>query len=342
MLQFNKIGWPLGLSLTAVVFLLYNTLQSGDFSAIVLNIHSVTWIVIAVGLFLMRHAVYAHRLQALSGKYFSYPKCLQLMVLWESGSALTPTSKGGPLLMLYVLSKERLNAGRAAATVTYAMVCDSGFFVWVLPLMLGIFGKKILQPGQATEFSTLATGTFWIVYGMMATVWSVLVTLLFIRPQWIEKGLIWAGQQRWLSRWQAKLMLWGREFNLAAQALRQCSPLLHLRVWACTVGVWTLKFLMINALMIAFDATIPLDGSTQAFVYARLLAMFVMLTFSPTPGGSGVIELMLPIFLGDLIASPTQAVVVTLVWRAIAWYGYLFAGALVAPIWWRSVQKNDG
>jgi glycosyltransferase 2 family protein len=336
--QFKKILLPLGCSLAAVGFLLFRTFKSGDFSSVVFDQRTIVWIGVAVGLFLLRHAMYAYRLHGLTGGYFSYLKCLQLMVLWESGSALTPTSKGGPLLMLWVFSKEHLNAGRSAATVCYAMVCDSGFFVGVLPLVLGIYGNDMLRPGNAGAYVTLASGTFWTVYIMMSAVWLALVTLLFIHPQWIGDLLQWAGHHRWLSRWQARLARWGHEFTMAAQTLRQCPPLLHLRIWGCTFAVWTLKFLMINALMVAFDPFIPVDGHTQAFVYARLLAMFVMLTFSPTPGGSGVIELMLPVFLSDLISYPAQAVVVTLVWRGIAWYGYLIAGSVVVPYWWNRVS----
>jgi hypothetical protein len=94
---------------------------------------------------------------------------MELIVLWEFSSALTPTAKGGPLVMLFVLTKEKLSAGRTAAAVFYTMICDTGFFVFLLPVMLLIYGPSMLFPGMKSfDDVGLASGAFFFTYTMMA------------------------------------------------------------------------------------------------------------------------------------------------------------------------------
>jgi len=76
----------------------------------------------------------------------------------------------------------------------------------------------------------------------------------------------------------------------------------------------------------------PIDGATQAFIYARLVAMFIIMAFSPTPGGAGLAEIALAGFISDYVPAGI-GLVIALLWRGMAYYGYLLAGALVVPGW---------
>jgi hypothetical protein len=89
---------------------------------------------------------------------------------------------------------------------------------------------------------------------------------------------------------------------------------------------------MINCLIIAVVPDTPVDGSTQAFIYARLVAMYIIMSFSPTPGGAGLAEIALAGFLSDYIPRGI-GMVVALLWRGMAYYGYLLLGAIIAPAW---------
>ncbi len=167
---------------------------------------------------------------------------------------------------------------------------------------------------------------------MMVFYWVFLVFFLFLRPQLASKALHWFATQRMLKRWAPKIDRLGREFVAAAAEIKEQKMRYHFGVIGSTIGVWTAKFIMINCLIIAIVPSTPVDGATQAFLYARLVSMFVIMTFSPTPGGAGLAELALASFISDYV--PTGiAMVVALLWRGMAYYGYLLLGAFIVPAW---------
>jgi uncharacterized protein (TIRG00374 family) len=135
--------------------------------------------------------------------------------------------------------------------------------------------------------------------------------------------------------------LLGEEFELAAREIHREGWCHHLKVIIGTLGAWTSKFFMINCLIIAVVPAIPVDGATQAFLYARLVAMFIIMAFSPTPGGAGLAEMALVGFTSDYMPAGI-ALVVALLWRGMAFYGYLLLGAIVAPGWVASHIKIPG
>ena len=255
------------------------------------------------------------------------------MVLWEFSAALPPTSKGGPFVMLFVLTKEKLAAGRTAAAVFYTMVLDSGFFILTLPVLLFLYGPPMLYPGMKSYSDVgLASGAFFVTYGLMFSYWLTLVFFLLIRPQYTRKVMGWLARRSILKKWSARLSLLGEEFELAAKEIRLQDWRYHLKVVTGTVGAWTSKFIMINCLIIALVPSTPIDGATQAFIYARLVAMFIIMAFSPTPGGAGLAEMALVGFTSDYVPAGI-GLVVALLWRGMAYYGYLLFGAILVPGW---------
>ena len=66
--------------------------------------------------------------------------------------------------------------------------------------------------------------------------------------------------------------------------------------------------------------------------------MYVITQFSPTPGGSGVMELLFSGFFSDYV---TQGVgsVGALLWRLITYYPYLLIGVIVIPTWLRRIMR---
>lgn len=324
---------PILLGIAAVGYLFYRQFDLEQFREIAWSGRAFAWIGLAFGILVLRHFFYTFRLHTITGKVFSWRKCLELIVLWEFSAALTPTSKGGPFVMLFVLTKEKLAAGRTAAAVFYTMVLDSGFFILTLPFLLLLYGPPMLYPGM-TSFSDvgLASGTFFVTYGLMFTYWSVIVFFLLIRPRLAKQVLGRIARLPFLKKWSAKLLLLGEEFTLAAEEIRRRDWRYHLNVIIGTVGAWTCKFVMINCLIIAVVPSTPVDGATQAFLYARLVAMFIIMAFSPTPGGAGLAEMALVGFTSDYVPAGI-GLVVALLWRGMAYYGYLLLGAIVVPGW---------
>lgn len=333
-MRLSRVLLPIGLGLAAVGYLFYKQFDVEKFREIAWTGRAFAWIGAAFLLLLARHCCYAYRLKVLTGgNFFTWKKCLELIVLWEFSSALTPTSKGGPFVMLFVLTQEKLSAGRTAAAVFYTMICDTGFFVLLLPTLLFIYGPPMLYPGMASfSDENLASSVLFVTYAMMVFYWLFLLFFVFVKPQYAKGALGWLAKRRWLKRFAPKLARLGEEFGLAAAEMRQQNWRYHLRVLLSAVGAWTSKFLMINCLIIAIVPSTPIDGGTQAFIYARLVAMFVIMAFSPTPGGAGLAEIALAGFISDYVPQGI-GLVVALLWRGMAFYGYLLAGALVVPGW---------
>ncbi len=324
---------PILLGLAAVGYLFYRQFDPEQFRAIRWTGTAFFWISIAFLLLVLRHFFVSFRLYTITRGYFSFKKCLELIVLWEFSGALTPTSKGGPFVMLFVLTQEKLPAGRTAAAVFYTMICDSGFFVLTLPFLLLWYGPRMLYPGMQSYHDVgLASGAFFVTYAVMTMYWLVLVFLLILRPQYASRSLFWLAKRPFLKRWAAKFERLGQEFERAAGEIRQQNWRYHLPVILSTIGSWTSKFIMINLLIIAIVPSIPLDGATQAFIYARLVAMFIIMAFSPTPGGAGLAEVALAGFISDFVPAGI-GLVVALLWRSMAYYGYLLLGAFVVPAW---------
>jgi glycosyltransferase 2 family protein len=335
-MRLSRVALPVILGFIAVVWLFYKQFDLDAFRAIAWTGSTFAWIGAAFALLLVRHLFYVLRIWAITGYRFGWRKCLELIVLWEFSAALTPTSKGGPFVMLFVLTKEGIPAGRTMAAVFYTMVCDAGFFVLSLPFLLLLYGPPMLYPGMTSYTDVgLASGTFFVTYGMMATYWVILTFFLFVKPQYAKIALHFLAQRPFMKRWADKLEHLGEDFNLAAAELRARPWREHLHVLVGTVGAWTSKFLMINCLIIAIMPSTPLDGYTQAFVYARLVAMFIIMSFSPTPGGAGLAEVALANFISDYVPKGI-GLVVALLWRGMAYYGYLLLGAIVVPNWIRT------
>lgn len=264
------------------------------------------------------------------------------MVLWEFSGTITPTSKGGPFVMLFVLTREKLEAGRTAATVFYVMLCDNSFFVITLPIMLAVYGPGLLNPGMVSYSDVgLASGTFFVTYAMMCCLWLSLMFILLLKPRYTQMFLNWLGKGRLVQKYAPNLSSIGAQFGQAAEEIRRQDVRYHAKAILGTIGAWTCKFLMINCLMIAIYPSVPFDGHTQVFIYGRLLAMFIIMAFSPTPGGAGLAEIALVHFISDYVP-PAQAFVVALLWRGMAYYGYLLAGAILVPAWiTRHISTKD-
>lgn len=336
----SRMILPIMLGLAGVAYLFYRQFDPEQFRLINWTAQAFAWIGLAFLLLLSRHFFYALRMRTITNGFFSWWKCVQLIVLWEFSAALTPTSKGGPFVMLFVLTQEKLAAGRTAAAVFYTMVCDAGFFVLTLPVLLFIYGPPMLYPGmESYQDVGLASGTFFVTYALMFSYWLVLVFFLFLKPGYAKGALNWLASRRLLKRFSPSLIRLGNEFTLAATEMRQQNWRYHFRVLLGTVGAWTSKFIMINCLIIAVVPSTPLDGSTQSFLYARLVAMFTIMAFSPTPGGAGLAEIALARFISDYVPQGI-GLVVALLWRGMAYYGYLLVGAIIVPGWIASKIKT--
>ena len=68
--------------------------------------------------------------------------------------------------------------------------------------------------------------------------------------------------------------------------------------------------------------------------------MFVIIAFSPTPGGAGFVEILFNGFLTDYMESATYSTMISTIWRILTYYSYLLVGVVIIPNWIRNVLNE--
>ena len=139
-----------------------------------------------------------------------------------------------------------------------------------------------------------------------------------------------------IKRFNEKAIALGDDIMIASKEMRLKDWTFHLKAFLSTFCAWTFRFTILSSLIIAFTP-ISIDFQTQFALFARLETMFVIIAFSPTPGGAGVIEALFSSFFTDYLEQGTQTLVISFIWRIITYYSYLIIGAFIIPNWIRKV-----
>jgi len=120
-----------------------------------------------------------------------------------------------------------------------------------------------------------------------------------------------------------------------SRQLRQRSMRWWLNVFFATVVSWFSRYLVVNALFWGFC-----PDASGWLVFGRQFVIWVLLMVSPTPGGSGISEVIFATYYGDLVGSAQMALVMALAWRLLSYYVYLVAGSLILPSYFRKKKKR--
>ncbi len=340
--RISRIIFPILLGLGVVGYLMWKQYDPEEFSQINWNTHTTFWILLSVSLLVIRHLAYALRLRILSDGQFSWLKCIELIFIWEFSSAVSPTSIGGSAVALFVLSQEKLSTAKTATIVVYSAVMDTIFFIGTLPILLLIFGTEMIRPRIEGIVSFDAWGyTFIGAYIFMAIYGFIFFYGLFINPKTIKKMLMWITSSRWLKKWQKGAEELGQDMITASRELQHKKWSFHLSVFFSTATAWSCRFLLLNCLIIALSTDeLSLTFFSQLGLYARLETMFVIMAFSPTPGGAGFAELVFFGFTSDYVSQKGIALFIAGIWRLLTYYAYLLIGAIIIPNWIRKVLNN--
>ncbi len=337
-IRMSKIILPVLLGVAAVFFLAWRQFDPEELSRISWSGRILQGVALAFLLLLIRHLAYATRLRVLSQGDFSWRKCIELIFIWEFSAAVSPTSVGGSAVAFFVLAQEKLPAARTATIVLYTIILDTLFFIVSIPLLLLFFGLSMIRPNLHSFAELDAWGTtFFLAYFFMFLYGFVFFYGLFINPVQIKRLLFKITGLRLLRRFRKKAILTGAEMVLASFEMKKQSWSFHLKAFAATVVAWSGRFLLLAMLIAAFKTDWPAAPSWYMGLYARLEAMFVIIAFSPTPGGAGFVEVLFGGFLTDYVANDTNSILIATIWRLMTYYLYLLAGAIVIPNWIREV-----
>ncbi len=339
-IRLSRIFLPVAIGLIAVGYMLWQQFDPEEFAKIDWTLHTLFWILACLLIIVVRHLAYAFRLLILSQGGFDLRKCIELIFIWEFSSAVSPTSVGGSAVAFFVLAQEKLSTAKTATIVLYTIVLDSLFFISSLPFLFLLFGTNMIRP-DLQRFADLGGWGFYFIfaYSLMAAYASVFYYGLFINPNQIKRLLVGFTRLKWLRRYRHRAISLGNDMVVASHELSRQRWPFHLKAFLATAVAWSCRFLLLNCLIIAF-MNLSLDFWTQFGLYARLETMFVIIAFSPTPGGAGFVEVLFGGFLTDYVTNETYATTISTLWRLLTYYSYLLAGVIVIPNWVRKILNE--
>ncbi len=339
-IRLQRIILPIILGLGVVIYLMYQQLDWEEFKKIPWAVETFFWLFMAGLLYVARHIFYAWRLIVMTSREFTWPKSLELIVIWEFASSVSPTSIGGSAVALFLLAQEKISGAKTVAVVLYSMVIDTIFFIVTLPLMYFLLGPIMIRPGMNSITDIDGFGyTFFGVVLFMASYGALFAYGLFWRPDHMQRLLLWISRIRILGRFKNDLEKTANDVVITADEIKGKPWTFHAKSTIATFGAWTTRFLALNCIIMALLPLTSTDLWTQTLLFARSETMHAITAFSPTPGGAGVAEYLFGGFFSDYIPQGI-ATVVALIWRLITYYPYLIAGAIVIPVWIREVVNR--
>ncbi|MDE6317176.1 MAG: flippase-like domain-containing protein [Muribaculaceae bacterium] len=267
----------------------------------------------------------AWRFHTLSDMRLSWQSSAKVTMLCEFTSAITPTSVGGSALSMVFMNREGIKLGRATAITLTTLVLDEGFFMVFCPMLF-----FVISPDRLFGFAHGAAAhdlqvLFWIVYGVISLIAITLYIGIFRSPRTIALILSKIFSLPVLKRWKKDVEELNDSLLITSAELRD-KPL---RWWIApamaTIVSWLSRFAVVNALMFAF-----IPETDQITVLGRQFIVWALLTFTPTPGGSGVSEMLFKTYYSDIVFGP-MLMVLAIVWRIFTYYVYLLIGFCMIP-----------
>jgi hypothetical protein len=343
-IRVSRIVWPVFIGIGVLLYLSWRQFDIEEFNKIKWTTHTLVWVLISLGILITRHLAYSYRLYVLSDKEFGWRKCIELIFIWEFSSAVSPTNLGGSAVAFLVLSQEKLSTAKTATIVIYTIVLDTAFFVLTIPILYALLGPEMIRPG----IDTLAESDNWgflfvLFYVLMAIYGSLFYYALLVSPLQIKRLIVGFTKIKFLRKFRHKAIELGDELIISSGELSKKHWRYHAAAFLSTAVAWSSRFLLLSALIIAIVRFPPLEFWPQLNLYGRLQSMFVIMAFSPTPGGSGFAEFVFGGFLSDYVPKGI-ALVVAVMWRLLAYYTYLLAGLFVIPNWLNKIlaKRREG
>lgn len=330
---------PVFIGLAVVGWLFYREFNPQVFNNFQFNLRSVFWILAAFLCIFGRDIGYMIRIRILSKevahKKLSWRSAFRIIMLWEFTSAVTPSAIGGTSFAILFVSKEGISVGKSSSMVMLTSFLDELYFLIAFPLVVAIVGFDQLF-FTAESGSMITQGLMWFAiagYSLKVIFVAMLSYGLFINPRGLKWLLMKVFSLRILKRWRRGANNAGYEIVSSSKDIRNFKFMFWLKSFAATALSWSSRYLVANALIIAFFAV-----SDQVLLFARQLVMWIMMLVMPTPGGSGFAELIFTKYCSDLISIPVEmqlsaAALIAFLWRGVTYYPYLLVGAVILPRW---------
>lgn len=329
----QKMAIPIFIGVGIAGYMLLKELDLKALQSIELNWRVLGMLFLALCFAALRDVGYMFRLRTLSDKKISWRNVFDDIMLWEFSSAITPSVVGGSGVAIFILSKEGIKVGRSTAIVMITAFLDELFYVVMVPLLF-IFVGVNLFPETIPSIDVMGKAfgikqVFWMGYGFMIFLISIIFFGIFINPTGLKKLLELIFKIPFLTKWKDAAAETGDDIITTSKELKGKSVSFWIETFGATALSWTSRFLVANFLLMAFT---QLSFGDNLLVLARQLIMWVIMLISPTPGSAGVAELAFGSFLQEFTPMGVT-IILAVLWRLFTYYPYLFIGAIVLPNW---------
>lgn len=298
---------------------------------------------VLVGMLLALLAVVARdfgltwRFRILTGGELGWRSSLNVCMLCEFTSCITPSAVGGSALGMFFLSSKGIEFGRATTLMLTTIFLDELFFTLTCPVIVLLSQSSQLFASGDHAFSEGMEWSFWIIYSLLALYTLLLFAGIIWKPLWIQKMIHRLFQFRWLRKWADKADELGANMVATSAELRNRSLSFWSKAFAATATSWVGRFAVVNAIFFAFITSADIR---QWLIFAREFVIWLILMVSPTPGGSGLSEWIFSAYYGDIVNVAGMALLLAIIWRILTYYLYLFTGAMIVPGWIKNTYKN--
>ncbi|ARS37315.1 lysylphosphatidylglycerol synthase transmembrane domain-containing protein [Pontibacter actiniarum] len=290
---------------------------------------NVWWLVAALVVLVVRDAGYMYRIRSLTDKFLTWRNSVDVIMLWEFASAITPSVVGGTTIATIILNKEGIPLGKSLAYVMLTAVLDNMFFIVAAPIALlltqgQVFPTFNLEPADVAKLQS----AFYISYGLITLYTFVMIYALFIKPRAFKWVLLKVTGVGFLRKWRVNAFQHGNEIVWASGQLKGKGFNYWARAIISTVFVWSARYFLLNCLIAAF---VDVSLSEHMLILSRNLIFWIVMLIAITPGGAGIVEMAFPSFFGLFLGSFSGIVVV--LYRLITYYPYLVLGSIFLPKW---------
>ncbi|MBN2167379.1 MAG: flippase-like domain-containing protein [Marinilabiliaceae bacterium] len=326
----GRIIFPLLIGIAVSAFLM----RDFDFQSLTLiklTASSIIFLLIAFLLMAIRDIGYIWRIRILSNNELSWGRCLNIVMLWEFTSAITPSAVGGTSVAIFFINKEGINLGKSSAIVLMTSLLDELYFIITFPLV-------VLFLDQTDLFSIRENSHFfWVaVIGYsIKLVYSIFVFYgLLLNPRGLKWLLLFIFRLPIIRRWRPKANESGNDLLEASAQFKNWPIKYWIKAFIATGFSWTSRYWVVNALILFMFGYNYLYLESHILVFAKQLLMWIMMLVTPTPGGAGFAEYIFKEFLsGDLPQGMENFM--SFLWRLVSYYPYLLIGAFLIPRWIR-------
>lgn len=336
-----KVLLPVTIGLGVVAYMFWRDARSENLMQVIegvrFDLPAVFCIFMAVLCIVGRDFGLTWRLRILAGRGLSWRKALRVDMLCEFTSCVTPSTVGGSSFGMIFLGGEGVEFGRAVTLMMTTLLLDELFFVVSCPLAVLLSPAGGAFSSGDAAFSEGMRLTFWLVYAGIAVWTLVLFCGIILYPGWMRATLVKVTRLKWLRRWSHKARDLGDDMVATAAELRSRRAGFWLRSFGATSLSWVSRYLLVNALFMAFVTT---DPTAQWAIFVRQAVMWTVLMVSPTPGGAGLSEWIFSSYYGDFVSTAGMALLLAVFWRLLSYYVYLVVGAIVVPVWVKNTYRR--